>query len=130
MSLPKSSPKLVRQILNTRPPPPSPPDEAVHAPPPTPDVPSTPVAEDHDTGSMLREVVPSPTFSHDSTPRTRSGTKNSDRSRERTPFLARLTPTLVLENSGSVARDHLASERTFLAYVRTSLTIATAGVGK
>ncbi|TFK93313.1 hypothetical protein K466DRAFT_581140 [Polyporus arcularius HHB13444] len=28
---------------------------------------------------------------------------------------------LTLENSGSVARDHLASERTFLAYARTSL---------
>lgn len=38
-------------------------------------------------------------------------------------------PTLTLENSGSVARDHLASERTFLAYVRTSLTIASTGVG-
>ncbi|KAI0345596.1 hypothetical protein BDW22DRAFT_1417975 [Trametopsis cervina] len=37
-------------------------------------------------------------------------------------------PTLTLENSGSVARDHLASERTFLAYVRTSLTIASTGV--
>ncbi|KAJ7157701.1 hypothetical protein C8R43DRAFT_883229 [Mycena crocata] len=37
--------------------------------------------------------------------------------------------SLVLENSGSVARDHLASERTFLAYVRTSLTIASAAVG-
>ncbi|KAI0762000.1 hypothetical protein BD413DRAFT_587036 [Trametes elegans] len=36
---------------------------------------------------------------------------------------------LMLENSGSVARDHLASERTFLAYVRTSLTMASAGVG-
>ncbi|KAJ6483447.1 hypothetical protein DFH09DRAFT_949860 [Mycena vulgaris] len=35
---------------------------------------------------------------------------------------------LVLENSGSVARDQLASERTFLAYVRTSLTLASAGV--
>ncbi|KAF8074078.1 hypothetical protein FPV67DRAFT_1409837, partial [Lyophyllum atratum] len=31
-------------------------------------------------------------------------------------------------NSGSVARDHLASERTFLAYVRTSLLLATTGV--
>ncbi|KAF7422629.1 hypothetical protein PC9H_010785 [Pleurotus ostreatus] len=34
----------------------------------------------------------------------------------------------MLENSGSVARDHLASERTFLAYVRTSLAIASTGV--
>ncbi|KIY45085.1 hypothetical protein FISHEDRAFT_50133 [Fistulina hepatica ATCC 64428] len=41
----------------------------------------------------------------------------------------RLDPRLVLENSGSVARDHLASERTFLAYVRTSLVIASTGVG-
>ncbi|KAF5389666.1 hypothetical protein D9757_004097 [Collybiopsis confluens] len=42
--------------------------------------------------------------------------------------LAFLNPVLVLENSGSVARDHLASERTFLAYVRTSLAIASTGV--
>lgn len=40
-----------------------------------------------------------------------------------------LNPSLTLENTGSVARDHLASERTFLAYVRTSLTVASAGVG-
>lgn len=37
-------------------------------------------------------------------------------------------PALVLQNSGSVARDHLASERTFLAYVRTSIGLAGAGV--
>ncbi|KAF8903118.1 hypothetical protein CPB84DRAFT_1774867 [Gymnopilus junonius] len=42
--------------------------------------------------------------------------------------LERLNPSLVLENSGSVARDHLASERTFLAYVRTSLALASMGV--
>jgi len=36
--------------------------------------------------------------------------------------------SLVLENSGSVARDHLASERTFLAYLRTSLTVASAAI--
>ncbi|KAF8909022.1 hypothetical protein CPB84DRAFT_1766697 [Gymnopilus junonius] len=36
--------------------------------------------------------------------------------------------SLRLENSGSVARDHLASERTFLAYMRTSLAIASSGV--
>ncbi|KAF8607008.1 hypothetical protein BDV93DRAFT_436489 [Ceratobasidium sp. AG-I] len=37
-------------------------------------------------------------------------------------------PTMVLENTGSVARDHLANERTWLAYVRTSLAIASTGV--
>ncbi|EDR01760.1 uncharacterized protein LACBIDRAFT_163612, partial [Laccaria bicolor S238N-H82] len=37
--------------------------------------------------------------------------------------------SLTLKNSGSTARDHLASERTFLAYVRTSLAMASAGVG-
>ncbi|KAJ3517622.1 hypothetical protein NMY22_g13920 [Coprinellus aureogranulatus] len=36
--------------------------------------------------------------------------------------------SLRLVNSGSVARDHLASERTFLAYIRTSLAIASSGV--
>lgn len=37
--------------------------------------------------------------------------------------------TLTLQNTGSVARDHLSSERTFLAYVRTSLSFSSAGVG-
>lgn len=41
----------------------------------------------------------------------------------------KLNPALKLQNTGSVARDHLASERTFLAYVRTSLAIASTGVG-
>jgi hypothetical protein len=41
------------------------------------------------------------------------------------PFHVRL----ILTNTGSVARDHLALERTFLSYVRTSLAIASAGVG-
>ena len=45
-------------------------------------------------------------------------------------FSVRKWVELRLENSGSVARDHLASERTFLAYVRTSLTIASSGVGE
>ncbi|PBK67389.1 hypothetical protein ARMSODRAFT_306768 [Armillaria solidipes] len=36
--------------------------------------------------------------------------------------------SLTLQNNGSVARDHLASERTFLAYIRTSLALASAGV--
>ncbi|KAF5347517.1 hypothetical protein D9758_014512 [Tetrapyrgos nigripes] len=45
-----------------------------------------------------------------------------------TRFALNWNPQLILENSGSVARDHLASERTFLAYARTSLAIASTGV--
>ncbi|KIM40483.1 hypothetical protein M413DRAFT_445934 [Hebeloma cylindrosporum] len=42
--------------------------------------------------------------------------------------LKRFSPSMTLENRGSVARDHLASERTFLAYLRTSLALASTGV--
>ncbi|CAG8554276.1 751_t:CDS:2 [Funneliformis mosseae] len=37
-------------------------------------------------------------------------------------------PSLVLENKASVARDHLANERTFLAWLRTSLSFVGIGV--
>ncbi|SCV73701.1 BQ2448_6131 [Microbotryum intermedium] len=36
--------------------------------------------------------------------------------------------THMLENKGSVARDHLANERTFLAWLRTSLSLASIGI--
>ncbi|EFX04129.1 pf02656 domain containing protein [Grosmannia clavigera kw1407] len=36
--------------------------------------------------------------------------------------------TLELENKGSVARDHLALERTFLAWLRTSLAFSSIGI--
>ncbi|KAK7013011.1 hypothetical protein R3P38DRAFT_2788994 [Favolaschia claudopus] len=39
-----------------------------------------------------------------------------------------LRVSLLLENRGTTARDHLASERTFLAYLRTSLALAAGGV--
>ncbi|KAI9449575.1 hypothetical protein BJY52DRAFT_1419936, partial [Lactarius psammicola] len=44
------------------------------------------------------------------------------------PTMLPFSLSLTLQNTGSVARDHLASERTFLAYVRTSLSFASAGV--
>lgn len=50
---------------------------------------------------------------------------------EKKSFIRKLiswSPVLVLENSGSVARDHLASERTWLAYIRTSLAVSSSGV--
>ncbi|KAG6902182.1 hypothetical protein C0995_003278 [Termitomyces sp. Mi166 len=53
---------------------------------------------------------------------------SSSRSDESYSDLSTSDVSLSLVNSGSVARDHLASERTFLAYVRTSLAIASAGV--
>jgi len=37
--------------------------------------------------------------------------------------------TIALENKGSVARDHMANERTFLAWMRTSLSFITIGIG-
>lgn len=35
----------------------------------------------------------------------------------------------IIENSGSTARDHLANERTYLAWIRTSLSLIGASIG-
>ncbi|TDL29821.1 hypothetical protein BD410DRAFT_780313 [Rickenella mellea] len=61
--------------------------------------------------------------SRDTSPIVRRGLK---RIHEEPPllFLGVLNPCLELENAGCVARDHLANERTFFSYVRTSLAIA------
>ena len=61
-----------------------------------------------------------------------SGSNQQEEPRpSRSRFVAlyhKYNPQLIFENRGSTARDHLASERTFLAYVRTSLALASNGV--
>ncbi|KAI8353227.1 hypothetical protein BD560DRAFT_408551, partial [Blakeslea trispora] len=42
---------------------------------------------------------------------------------------SRFSTSFMLENKAAVARDHLANERTFLAWLRTSLSLITVGVG-
>ncbi|KAL4934143.1 uncharacterized protein BDV17DRAFT_1685 [Aspergillus undulatus] len=55
----------------------------------------------------------------------------ADSEESRTPWYSRIADrygSLELENKGSVARDHLALERTFLAWLRTSLAFASIGI--
>lgn len=85
-----------------------------------------------DAGSQLSDLpthaAPSPEASH---PRSRfKHLRKKVAKRRGAPLMKGIRPSLVLQNAGSVARDHLASERTFLAYVRTSLTLASTGVGE
>jgi uncharacterized membrane protein YidH (DUF202 family) len=72
-------------------------------------------------------------FQHDScpSPLPKPSPPHQKRPKPKTNFFDRLkrySPSATLENRGSVARDHLASERTFLAYTRTSLALASTGV--
>jgi uncharacterized membrane protein YidH (DUF202 family) len=123
---PRLSPLMTRMLGEKRTASFSPPPLSRRAPAP----PSTPIG---DHGSMVdtpRNSISesSPTLpSGISTPSSRSQSQTRDKI---SSWTRRIMPTLVLENSGSVARDHLSSERTFLAYVRTSLAIASTGVGE
>ena len=63
-------------------------------------------------------------------PAPHSSRRTTSSRRSRFPLNPIRNISLRLENSGSVARDHLASERTFLAYLRTSLAISSCGVGE
>ncbi|BCS18514.1 uncharacterized protein APUU_11342A [Aspergillus puulaauensis] len=61
--------------------------------------------------------------------RRNSGLAGSDE--PKAPWYSRIADrygSLELENKGSVARDHLALERTFLAWLRTSLAFASIGI--
>ena len=73
----------------------------------------------------LLEPLSAPTYGVLDPPTTLS----SEARRDASQLAASSTIRLVLENKGNVARDHLASERTYLAYVRTSLACASAGIG-
>ncbi|KAE8154804.1 hypothetical protein BDV25DRAFT_147028 [Aspergillus avenaceus] len=57
--------------------------------------------------------------------------QRSDSAEPHTSWYSRIADrygSLELENKGSVARDHLALERTFLAWLRTSLAFASIGI--
>ena len=128
---PRLSPSIMSRILGEkRTPSFSPPPLSRHAPAP----PSTPIGDHHEyvvdtpRNSMSES---SPTLaSRISTPSSRSQSRTRAKISSWSHRAMAVSPNLILENSGSVARDHLASERTFLAYVRTSLAIASTGVGE
>ena len=61
----------------------------------------------------------------------RDQNRSSSSSEEDLPWYRRIAEkygTIELDNKGSVARDHLALERTFLAWLRTSLSFASIGI--
>ncbi|KAF7318684.1 hypothetical protein HMN09_00380100 [Mycena chlorophos] len=74
-------------------------------------------------GPATQSTPSSPPEATENTPLLPSESEENPRTVQNRARVSRM-----LENKGSVARDHLASERTFLAYVRTSLAIAAAGV--
>ncbi|KAH8724036.1 hypothetical protein GQ44DRAFT_683785 [Phaeosphaeriaceae sp. PMI808] len=84
---------------------------------PTPDV----AAQDG-----TRSTTPKPIPSQRSAEREAAAVEQRDHSRWRAFF--EKYGSVELENKGSVARDHLALERTFLAWLRTSLSFASIGI--
>jgi len=78
----------------------------------------------HDPSSTMPSSPPPPFLG--TPPRSTAMSHNICQLMKNLPEPTKLS--LVLENKGNVARDHLASERTYLAYVRTSLACASAGV--
>jgi uncharacterized membrane protein YidH (DUF202 family) len=81
--------------------------------------------QDHDRVQNLQPTSPSP-----DQPSPSSSLSDSSQSLKQ-PWYRRVASnyrSISLENKGSVARDHLALERTFLAWLRTSLAFASIGI--
>lgn len=65
------------------------------------------------------------------TPKPVAATDSTERRTDKSSWLKRMADkygSITLDNKGSVARDHLALERTFLAWLRTSLAFASIGI--
>jgi uncharacterized membrane protein YidH (DUF202 family) len=104
-----------------------------HSPPTSPNHPSN-------LGAASRQGNDEPTASDRPDERDPIGPRNPPSSEPsssnssadlKQPWYRRLASTyrsVSLENKGSVARDHLALERTFLAWLRTSLAFASIGI--
>lgn len=138
--------KMSLLVEKSDPPSPPPDTKVAPAPPSSPDDPRVVGGNPCDDNRTMtndastfadQESPASPTGrGADTTPRSNSDTRpvrkasNTRPPKLRgVPLVRTFKPSLTLQNSGSVARDHLASERTFLAYIRTSLAIASTGVG-
>ncbi|KAG5350127.1 hypothetical protein C0989_012559, partial [Termitomyces sp. Mn162] len=117
------------QLLENKPPPPP---VSERAPPGTSHSERRNTDAENKVHDMQPTNLPSVEVSRESLSDTQESGRRKSRKRGKKLRLPQLKgifhPTLILENSGSVARDHLASERTFLAYIRTSLLLASTGV--
>ncbi|KAK4111848.1 hypothetical protein N656DRAFT_779977 [Canariomyces notabilis] len=72
-----------------------------------------------------RSLAQGDSSNEDGSARRRSGAREEERWWRKS---LRYFQSIELENKGSVARDHLALERTFLAWLRTSLAFASIGI--
>lgn len=107
-----------------------------HSPPPMSRYPRT--SGDSDEITPIRTADGHSDRHYDSTgtrttpsPAAQEEEEHSGKEEQKSSWLKRVADkygSVALENKGSVARDHLALERTFLAWLRTSLAFASIGI--